>query len=100
MVGLVLFVVAAALSIRDGWRTWLTHPNPVIATFALACTAALIGLLAKAQVESLFEKPRLATLLGLLLGAIASAATSRREGFDDAPVQEQEGEPAPLATAY
>jgi hypothetical protein len=44
--------------------------------FALACTALVLGLVAKGLVESIFEKYRLAILVGLLLGMMHSAALS------------------------
>lgn len=74
--GLALFAIAVALSLRDAWRVWQDHLDPRVAAFAMACGAALVGLLVKAQVESLLEKFRLAVIVGLLLGGIASAAAS------------------------
>ena len=86
LVGVALFVEAMACSLWDALRTWRRHHDRRIAVFAGACGAALAGLLAKGMVESVFEKFRLATLMGLLIGAIASAAASAREPVaDDAP---------------
>lgn len=76
LVGVALFVEAVGCSLWDAIRTWRRHPDRRIAVFCAACGAALVGLLAKGMVESVFEKFRLATLMGLLIGAIATAATS------------------------
>ena len=46
---------------------------------ALACTAALFGLIAKGMVESIFEKFRLAVFLGFLVGVVASGFLSETE---------------------
>jgi O-antigen ligase len=78
VVGLILFVVAVALTFRDGVRTWLRQSDDRIAALALACTAALAALLAKGMVESLFEKYRLAVFLGLLVGVMISGALATR----------------------
>ena len=76
LVGLALFLAAVTCTLQDALRTWRRHPDRRIAVFAVACGAGFVGLLAKGMVESVFEKFRLATLMGLLIGAIASAATS------------------------
>lgn len=83
IVGLVLFAVAITFTLRDALAVWRHHLDRRIAVFCFACGAALVGLLAKGMVESVFEKFRLATLFGLLIGAIASAATSAREPRPD-----------------
>lgn len=93
-VSLVLFLVAVALTLQTGWRAWRTHPDGRIAALALACVAVAGGLLAKGMFESIFEKHRLATLLGLVLGVALSAAGSRR--LDDLETEEPgHDEPAP-----
>ncbi|PWU24756.1 MAG: hypothetical protein C5B48_04765 [Candidatus Rokuibacteriota bacterium] len=91
--GLLLFVLAVALTIRDGTRAWLRHPDVLVAAFSLACTAALIGLLTRGTVESIFEKFRLATLLGFVVGAVASSILSAVE-----PARERVTEPVDLAS--
>ncbi len=75
-IGLGLFLVALAITLVDGIRIWLKHPDALIAAVAIACTCALSGLVAKGMVESIFEKYRLATLLGFLVGAVASTTLS------------------------
>lgn len=79
LVGVALFVVAVGLTLRDALAIWRHHLDRRVAVFCGACGAAIAGLLAKSMVESLFEKFRLATLLGLLIGAVASGASSLRE---------------------
>jgi O-antigen ligase len=76
LVGLLLFLAALALSMRDGVRAWLRHRNQIGAALALGCTAVVVGLLAKGLVESIFEKYRMATLLGVMLGMMRLLATS------------------------
>lgn len=88
-IGLALFVIALAITLFDGIWVWLRHPDALVAAVALACACALCGLVAKGMVESIFEKYRLATLLGFLVGAIASTklsvAAPAREEATQAP---------------
>lgn len=74
VVGLVLFAVAVAASLREGLRVWRRHPNSVMACLALACVLVVVGILAKGMVESIFEKFRLAVLMGIFLGMMKSLA--------------------------
>jgi hypothetical protein len=75
-IGLALFGLALFTTLADGVRAWLKHLDALIAAFALASTCALAGLVAKGMVESIFEKYRLAMLLGFLIGAVASTRLS------------------------
>jgi len=79
VVGLVLFTVAMGLSLRDGLRAWREHLDHRIAALALAAMAAAAGLLAKGMVESVLEKAKLATLLGVCVGIMLTAWRSTRE---------------------
>lgn len=72
----MLFLLAVGFSLGDGLRAWRRHADGGAAALALGCVAVVAGLLAKGMVESLFEKFRLATLLGLLLGAMIAMAAS------------------------
>ena len=76
VIGLVLFLIALVTALANGFATWRLHPDPEVAVFALALFAVVIGLIAKGQVESIFENYRLATVLGLSLGMLRSAVTS------------------------
>jgi O-antigen ligase len=76
VVGLLLFLAAIALSMRDGVSAWLRHRHQIGAALALGCVAVVVGLLAKGMVESIFEKYRMATLLGIMLGMMRALATS------------------------
>lgn len=81
VVGLMLFVVSMGVTIMEGLRTWRTVEDSFIAAMALGSVAAIAGWLSKAMAESLFEKYRLAVLLGLLLGTLHSAVNGiRQEG--------------------
>jgi hypothetical protein len=61
------------LTIRGGVRTWWRGADIDIASFAAGMTAVFVGLLGKGLVESLFEKYRLATFMGLVIGMVCSA---------------------------
>jgi O-antigen ligase len=76
IIGLALFLLALIASLANGLSTWRLHPDPAVAVFALALFAVVIGLVAKGQVESIFENYRLATVFGLSLGMLRSAVTS------------------------
>jgi len=76
LIGLGLFLLAIVTSLVNGFSTWRLHPDRMVAVFALALFAVVIGLLAAGQVESIFENYRLATVFGLSLGMLRSAVTS------------------------
>ncbi|HEY7948615.1 MAG TPA: O-antigen ligase family protein [Acidimicrobiales bacterium] len=76
IIGLGLFALALLLSLADGLAAWRQHPDRMVAVMALALVAVVIGLVGKGMVESIFEKYRLATMLGLSLGLLRSAVTS------------------------
>ena len=76
LIGLGLFLLALVASLVNGFATWRMHPDPMVAVLALALFAVVIGIIAKGQVESIFENYRLATVLGLSLGMLRSAVTS------------------------
>ena len=75
-IGLALFAAAFIITLRDGVRSWLRHHDAIVAAIALGATAGIISLLGKGMVESIFEKYRLATMLGFLLGMVASVTLS------------------------
>jgi len=76
LIGLCLFVLALFFSVFDGLVAWRLHPDRMVAVLALALVAVVVGLVSKGMVESIFEKYRLATMLGLSLGLLRSAVTS------------------------
>ena len=76
LIGLSLFVVALLFSVFDGFMAWRLHPDRMVAVLALALVAVVIGFVSKGMVESIFEKYRLATMLGLMLGMLRTAVTS------------------------
>lgn len=76
VIGLALFLVALAMSVVGGMMAWRGHADRVVGVLALALVAVVIGLVAKGMVESIFEKYRLATTLGLSLGVLRCALTS------------------------
>lgn len=81
-IGVLLFLIGLAGIFSGGWSAWRRHPDLVVAALGLAAVAAVAGILGKGMVESIFEKYRLATLLGLFLGAARSAATSVDEPIE------------------
>lgn len=97
-VGLILFVVAVIATISSAFLTWRRHVSRYVAVLSFACASCLIGLLAKGMVESIFEKFRLATLMGLLIGAILSCAGTLRSGGDRDLNEVQEDEDLYVAT--
>ena len=76
LIGLGLFLLALVISLVNGFATWRLHPDRMVAVLALALVAVVVGLVAKGQVESIFENYRLATVFGLTLGMLRSAVTS------------------------
>jgi len=78
-VGLVLVVIALSLSIAEGIRSWRAHHDRPSAVLAPAATAILVGLIAKAGVESILEKGKLALVLGLTAGLISATVRNRRQ---------------------
>ncbi len=86
VVGLALFLAALVATLGQAWRSWVEHPDDRLAAAALACGAAVVGLLGKGLAESVLYKFRLSTLMGLLLGVLCAVAASRSstaEGGDD-----------------
>lgn len=75
-IGLVLFVLALGLSLLDGVGAWRWQQNDHAAAVGLAAMAIIAGLLARGMVESLFEKYRLATMLGVMIGIVGSVAVA------------------------
>ena len=68
VIGLGLFIAAVLASIAVGIRMWRKASDPLVAAFALASSAIVLALVSKGLVESLFEKYRLAALMGLIVG--------------------------------
>jgi len=81
LIGLVLFLLALSASLVNGIATWRIHRDPLIATLALALLSVVVGLVARGVVESIFEKYRVATLLGLTLGMLRAAVASRQDSW-------------------
>jgi hypothetical protein len=76
LIGLGLFMLALVVSVVEGLSAWRHHPDRMVAVLALALVAVVVGFFAKGMVESILEKYRLATMLGLSLGLLRSAVTS------------------------
>lgn len=76
-VGLLLFLIAMALSLRDGLRAWVRHPDNAVAALGMGAFAGAMGLLGKGLVESVLDKVVLACALGVLVGIMAAAASDR-----------------------
>lgn len=75
-IGLALFALAVLLSLFDAFRAWRWSEDDVGAVLGLAAAAIISGLIARGMVESLFEKYRLATMLGIALGVVGSVAAA------------------------
>lgn len=74
--GLALFALALTVTLMAAARRWRLLARDVHATLVLAAAAALSGLVLKGLFETIFQKYRLAVLMGLLLGIIASSASA------------------------
>lgn len=79
-VGLALMLAAVLVVGYGGVRAWRRSDDPRVAAFAIAAFAVLVGLLARGMVESIFEKYRLAVMLGIVLGLLCSARASLPDG--------------------
>lgn len=95
LAGFALFALALSASLRDGWRAWRDRVDDAVACVALACVVVLAGLVAKGMVESLFEKFRLAVLIGVFLGILRSVVTSARVAPAQGAAAGEIGAPAP-----
>ena len=91
LIALLLFLAAIGSVLNAGILVWRKHIQPEVAALALAASAALVGLLARGLVESIFEKYRLAVGLGVLIGLVLSARTSLDVSpADDVPSEHEE----------
>ncbi len=83
LLGLGLLVAVLVSAAVDGTVAWRRAP-PRVAALAMAALVVLAGWLVKAQVESILEKHKLGTLLGLLLGVLTSTRLAV-DGGDTGP---------------
>ena len=98
VIGLGLFLAALAASLAQAWGSWVRAQDDRLAALALACAAAVMGLLAKGLAESVLYKFRLSTVLGLLLGLIYAVAVRRHDSSVDADPAEAVGQRLALRT--
>lgn len=77
IVGLLLFAVAVLASLRDALLGWARELDARVAALSLAVFCSLSGLIVKGLVESLFEKYRLAVVIGGLVGVSVAVAATR-----------------------
>lgn len=77
VVGLVLFLLAGLVFVRDLIVACLHEIDVRLKVLALGCAAAFVGLVVKGMFESTFEKYRIALLMGGLIGMSMSFAASR-----------------------
>jgi O-antigen ligase len=82
LVGLALFLLAVVLCVREGLLAWRRHADGRVAALAVAAAIGVGSLLAKGMFEDLFEKHRLATLMGMLLGVMVIAGQEVRRRLD------------------
>jgi O-antigen ligase len=78
IVGLFFLLVALLTSGWAGLRAAYRHVSPRIGALGLVATAILVEMATRGAVESIFEKERLAVLLGLAVGIACSAGRSTR----------------------
>jgi O-antigen ligase len=77
-VGLFFFLAALLTTAWAGLRAAYVHVSRRIGALGLAATAILLEMITRGAVESIFEKERLAVLLGLAVGMACSAGRSTR----------------------
>lgn len=77
-VGLALFLLALGSTSIALLRAWWAQGDDRAAAFALGIGAVVAGLLGKGMAESIFEKYRLAIVLGLGLGVMLAAGLPSR----------------------
>ena len=77
-VGLGLFLLALGFSAVGLLRAWWTQGDDRAAAFALGVGAIIAGLIGKGMAESIFEKYRLAVMLGLAIGVMIAAGLPSR----------------------
>lgn len=73
IVGLALWALAVGSAVWGALRAWLRTAPTRSSTLALAAAASVVGILASGVGESIFEKYRIAVVLGLALGVCRSA---------------------------
>lgn len=69
-VGLALFLLALGFTSIGLLRAWWTEGDDRAAAFALGVGAVVAGLIGKGMAESIFEKYRLAVMLGIAIGVM------------------------------
>lgn len=74
IVGLAFLLVALITSIMTGLRAALRRISPKVGALGLGATAVLAEMITRGTVESVFEKERLAILLGVAVGVACSAS--------------------------
>ncbi len=77
VVGLALFLIAVGASLRDFALATRDQIDARVAALGTGCLAALVGLVVKGMFESIFEKYRLALLMGMLIGMSVSFTRER-----------------------
>ena len=78
MVGLFFLLIALTSTAVAGLRAVYRHLSPRIGALGVAGTAVLLEMIVRGAVESIFEKERLAILLGVAIGICAASCRSTR----------------------
>jgi O-antigen ligase len=73
MIGLATFVIAVAVTWAVSVRVWRWAPQPPIAAVGASVIIVFASVLSKAMVEPALSKYRLALILGMALGCLATA---------------------------
>ena len=79
VIGLALFVIALAVTTKNGVAIWRSKADNPTAAVAVSCVVIMLGVVAKAMVEPALDKFRLSLLLGLAVGGVVA---SMRAGSD------------------
>ncbi len=82
-IAVLLALAAIVVTYLAGYSAWRGAQDARASALALACVAVFTSLVAKGLLESVIEKYRLVTFLGIVLGALLSAALAvQRESAD------------------
>jgi O-antigen ligase len=71
-VGLLLFTIGWLASLLDLWESVRNATDPRLMALAAGVLAAFVGVIVHGQVESIFEKYRIAVMIGMLAGVSVS----------------------------
>jgi O-antigen ligase len=79
LIGLVLFVIAVAVTAMRGVAIWRSKADNPTAAVAVSCVVIMVGVVSKGMVEPALDKFRLSLLLGLAVGGVVTSMRAASE---------------------